>query len=162
MRPSLLDDLGLAAALRWYVRRQSERTGLEGRFVAEPDQIETDPEIGTACFRVAQEALTNVARHAAASRFSVELLQHPGGLRLVVRDDGEGFDPDVALKAALRGKSFGLAGMCERVELSAARIAFASGAGAGTEVQVDFPATPVGPLESCESGPQDSDLATEA
>lgn len=162
LRPSLLDDLGLAAALRWYVRRQAERTGLKGRFVAEPDEFETDPEIGTACFRVAQEAVTNVARHAAASRFSVELFQHPGGLRLIVRDDGRGFDPDAAREAAFRGKSFGLAGMCERVELVGGKIAFASGSGAGTEIRADFPSVPAGPIGSRESGPQGPGLAEEA
>lgn len=147
LRPSLLDDLGLAPALQWYVRRQSERTGLLGRFVVDPDQIVVDPEIQTACFRVAQEALTNVARHAGASRFSVELLQHSGGLQLVVRDDGVGFDPDPALDAAAHSNSFGLAGMRERVELVGGKIAFVSGSGAGTEVHVDFPSSPLGHLD---------------
>jgi signal transduction histidine kinase len=144
LRPSLLDDLGLAPALQWYVRRQAERTGLYGRFVAEPEHIEADSEIASACFRVAQEALTNVARHAQARRFSVELLKHSGGLQLVVRDDGVGFDHHEALNQAIHGASFGLLGMRERVELVGGELAFVSGPGIGTEVHVDFPNTPVG------------------
>ena len=71
LRPSMLDDLGLAEALQWYVRRQAERTGLKGRFIADPEEIKADPEIETACFRVVQEAITNVARHLADQADSV-------------------------------------------------------------------------------------------
>jgi PAS domain S-box-containing protein len=145
LRPSLLDDLGMVAALEWYIRRHAERTGLAGRFVADPEDIRAHPEIETTCFRIAQEALTNVARHARASRFSVELLQHSGGLQLVVRDDGIGFDPEPTFRAASRGASMGLAGMRERAELVGGRIAFVSGPGQGTEVQVEFPNAPIVP-----------------
>jgi PAS domain S-box-containing protein len=148
LRPSILDDLGLVAALGWYVGRHASRTGLFGRFVADPDDIHADPEIETACFRVAQEALTNVARHARATRFSVELPQHSGGLQLVVRDDGIGFDTGRALDAASRGSSLGLVGMRERVELVGGRIAFVSGSDAGVEVQAEFPVAPIAPHPS--------------
>ncbi len=146
LRPSLLDDLGLVAALEWYVARHAQRTGLDGRFLADPEEINADPEIATACFRVAQEALTNIARHARAKRFSVELLQHAGGLQLVVRDDGVGFDPNRALRAASRGASLGLVGMRERVEHVGGRIVFESEPNGGVEVQVDFPNSPKGLL----------------
>jgi signal transduction histidine kinase len=145
LRPSILDDLGLVAALGWYVGRHAQRTGLQGRFIADPEDLGADPEIETVCFRVTQEALTNVARHAQATRFSVELLQHAGGLQLVVRDDGIGFDPQAALRPASRGTSLGLAGMRERVELVGGRIAFVSEPAAATEIQVDFPNTPIVP-----------------
>lgn len=156
LRPSLLDDLGLVAALEWYVERHAQRTGLQGRLVADPDEIHADPEIETACFRVAQEALTNVARHARASRFSVELIQHAGGLLLVVRDDGVGFDPGAAIRNASRGKSLGLAGMRERVELVGGRVEFVAGPGEGAEVRAEFPTAPaaVRPV-SVEPGPVD-------
>ncbi|MDG3005719.1 PAS domain S-box protein [Paludisphaera mucosa] len=143
LRPSILDDLGLVAALEWYVERKVQRTGLKGRFVAEPEDVRADPEIETVCFRVAQEALTNVARHAHASRFSVELRGGAAGLRLVVRDDGIGFDPAAALRAASRGASLGLSGMQERVELVGGQIEFTSAASTGTEIQVDLPAAPL-------------------
>ena len=142
LRPSLLDDLGLVPALEWYVRRHAERTGLQGRFIADPHEIRADPEIEIACFRVAQEALTNIARHARASRFSVELLQHAGGLSLVVRDDGVGFNPVVAARASAHGSGLGLIGMRERVELVGGQIAFVCEPGEGTEVQASFPVLP--------------------
>jgi PAS domain S-box-containing protein len=150
LRPSILDDLGLVAALNWYVERHAQRTGLHGRFIADPDDIHADPEIETACFRVAQEALTNVARHAQATRFSVELLQYSGGLQLVVRDNGIGFEPGAALQAASRGASLGLIGMQERVELVGGQIAFVSEPTGGTEVQVNFPNVPSLPTTAIE------------
>ena len=73
---------------------------MAGRFIAEPEKLRAGPEIETACFRLVQEALTNIARHARATRFSVELLQHNGGLELIVRDDGCGFEPCLALGRA--------------------------------------------------------------
>ena len=108
LRPSLLDDLGLVAALQWYVERHARRTGLAGRLIADPEKLRAAPEIETACFRVVQEALTNIARHARATRFSVELLQHNGGLELIIRDDGCGFDPAEALSLALGAPAWDL------------------------------------------------------
>jgi signal transduction histidine kinase len=142
LRPSLLDDLGLVAALEWYVARHAQRTGLRCRFVVDPDDLRVHPEIETSCFRIVQEALTNVARHAKASSVSVELLQHSAGLQVVVRDDGIGFDPDKALRAASRGISLGLTGMRERAELVGGRVEFVSSPGGGAEIQADFPNTP--------------------
>ncbi len=142
LRPSILDDLGLVAALNWYVHRHAERTGLIGRFLSDPAEMSVDPEIATACFRVAQEALTNIARHARASKYSVELIQHSQGLHLVIRDDGAGFDRDDVLRGVSRGDSVGLASMRERVNLVGGRIVFVSKPGEGTEVQVEFPSTP--------------------
>ena len=91
LRPSLLDDLGLVPALRWYLDRQSARGGFEAHFEADPE-IEATSEVQTACFRIAQEALTNVSRHAAASRVRLEVRQAGGQLPLAVSDDGKGFD----------------------------------------------------------------------
>ena len=142
LRPCILDDLGMVPALDWYVARHAQRAGLDGRFLADPEQIRADPEIETVCFRVAQEALTNVARHARATRFRVELLQHDRGIALVVRDDGVGFDPD-AMIAASRWTSSGLGGMRERVELVGGRIEVVSEPGGGTEVRVDLPNIPL-------------------
>jgi PAS domain S-box-containing protein len=139
LRPSLLDDLGLVAALQWYVEGHARRTGMAGRFIADPEKLRAAPEIETACFRLVQEALTNIARHSGATRFSVELLQHNGGLELIVRDDGCGFDPALALKRARGGASLGLVGMIERIELVGGKVAFVSAPGKGTEVQASIP-----------------------
>ena len=93
LRPSLLDDLGLVAALRSYVNRLSQRAGLAVRFDASGPEGRLEPDLETACFRVAQEALTNVVRHAHALHVEVGLRQDLGALELFVRDDGIGFDP---------------------------------------------------------------------
>ena len=66
LRPAMLDDLGLVATLRWYLDRQAQRVGYQARFAADADEIRLSSEVATAAFRVAQEALTNVARHAYA------------------------------------------------------------------------------------------------
>src|SRR3989442_11478860 len=73
LRPSMLDDLGLEPALRWYIRRQAELVGLKTQFHAEPLEQRLDPIIETECFRVGQEALTNVVRHSQANHVAVEL-----------------------------------------------------------------------------------------
>jgi signal transduction histidine kinase len=139
LRPSLLDDLGLAAALEWYVERQAQRVGFRGHFVSDPLESRLPPVVETACFRVAQEALTNIARHAQARQVWVELQDHQTELHLVIRDDGVGFDVRAAEERAGRGGSFGLLGMRERVELVGGRIEVTSAAGRGSEICVSFP-----------------------
>jgi signal transduction histidine kinase len=82
LRPSMLDDLGLESALRWYTSRQASLTGLRAEFQADTLEHRLDPVIETACFRVAQEALTNVARHARARGVSVALRERTGHIQL--------------------------------------------------------------------------------
>src|SRR5437867_10445957 len=98
LRPSVLDDLGLAAALRWYADRQGRRAGLAVRVRTQLPTERLASDLETACFRVAQEAITNVARHAGAKRVEVDARAEDGTLDLTVRDDGTGFDV-----AAVRG-----------------------------------------------------------
>lgn len=141
LRPPLLDDLGLVAALRWYVIQQSKRAGLQSRFQADPWIPRLDPAIETACFRVAQEAVTNVIRHAGADNFSVRLFQPQDSLCLEVADDGIGFDPAIAQARAEQGGSLGWIGMQERVALVGGRIECVSSTGRGTEVRAHFPLT---------------------
>lgn len=142
LRPSILDDLGLVAALRWYVSRQAQRTGAIGRFIADPENLRLDPELETLCFRIAQGALTNMARHARAKTFRVELLQHSGTVQLNITDDGIGFDVETTLESVISGNSLGLAGMRERVEMVGGDIDFNSQPGAGTEIRMSFPTSP--------------------
>ena len=92
LRPSMLDDLGLEPALRWYTKRQASLAGLQAEFRADAMENRLDPVVETACFRVAQEALTNVVRHARARAVAVEMRKQDGHLHLFVRDDGVGFD----------------------------------------------------------------------
>ena len=136
LRPPLLDDLGLVPALRWYLDQQAQRAGLRIEFFADPALERMSPEIETACFRVAQEGLTNVVRHARAQTVNVELHRTPKALHLVVRDDGIGFD---VMTAEQQGVSLGLLGMRERVTLLGGEMDCKSAPGRGTEIHAFFP-----------------------
>src|SRR5262249_8826985 len=139
LRPSMLDDLGLAPALRWYLNRQAERAGFVVRFVAEPSEMRYPSEIETTCFRIAQESVTNIVRHAQAQLVLVKLEQSATELCLLIRDDGVGFDVGAARTRARRGASLGLLGMQERALLIGGQITIESGLGRGTEVCARFP-----------------------
>jgi len=137
LRPSVLDDFGLPAALRWYADRFAGAAGVTAHLAVE-DVPRLPPELETACFRVAQEALTNVARHARARNVWLVLRHDPGGLQLSVRDDGIGFDVRAAHDRAGAGASMGLLGMRERVSLLGGDIELRRLAAGGTEVWVRF------------------------
>lgn len=139
LRPSLLDDLGLVSALRWYVDSQARRAGLEASFQVSPATLRLAPDLETDCFRVAQEALTNVIRHAHATRVEVSLQSTGHGVRLTIRDDGVGFNVAHALAQSARGKSLGLMGLRERVALAGGRMEIVSTRGSGAEVRAWFP-----------------------
>src|SRR6267378_4525820 len=108
LRPPLLDELGLEASLRWYVEREAKRAGLASRLTLAPLAQRPPAAVETTCFRVAQEALTNVIRHAQAHVVDVELNAANGTLQLTVHDDGRGFDVSAARKRAAHGGSQGL------------------------------------------------------
>jgi signal transduction histidine kinase len=139
LRPSMLDDLGLEAALRWYTQRQGALAGIQAEFRAEPLESRMDPVIETECFRVAQEAMTNVLRHARAHAVSVELRPSNGHLHLSVRDDGIGFDVTALRQEAVRGASLGLLSMEERASLAGGGIEYTSASGRGTLIHAWFP-----------------------
>jgi len=139
LRPSMLDDLGLEPALRWYTKRQAALVGLQSEFGTDPMEARLDPIIETACFRVAQEALTNVVRHARARRVAVELRQKDGQLHLFVRDNGVGFDVAAVREQAVLGASLGLLSMEERATLTDGGLKCKSAPGQGTEIHAWFP-----------------------
>jgi PAS domain S-box-containing protein len=141
LRPSLLDDLGLTPALRWYVERQGERAGFTTSFDADLEE-RLPPDLETVCFRVVQEAVTNAARHARPEHVSVMLCQENGAIELAVRDDGAGFDVAAARERASRGESLGLLGMQERARLAGGTIDIRSAPGEGTEIRITLPAPP--------------------
>lgn len=132
LRPSPLDDLGLAAALSSYARSHLEPHGLEVTLSLD-DGIDPPPEIATTVFRVFQEIVTNVLRHAAAGQVSVELYESAQRLILAVADDGRGFDPSQRTGRA------GLVGMRERAELVGGTVRIESAPGAGTQVVLELP-----------------------
>jgi signal transduction histidine kinase len=139
LRPSMLDDLGLEPAMRWYTNRQAALTGLRAEFRADALAERLDPLIETACFRVAQEALTNVVRHAHAHEVTVEMRSQGDCLHLFVRDDGVGFDVAAFRAQAVMGASLGLLSMEERATLTDGGLECKSAPGQGTEIHAWFP-----------------------
>jgi PAS domain S-box-containing protein len=141
LRPSMLDDIGLPAALKWYTEQQAARAGLHADLWVDTLQGRLAPDIETACFRVVQEALTNVLRHAQASEVTVELRCEDHSLHLVVHDDGKGFDVPACLARTGPDASLGLIGMQERVSLLGGRFECRSSAAQGTAVHAWLPLT---------------------
>jgi PAS domain S-box-containing protein len=139
LRPAMLDELGLESALRWYIGRQAERGCCAIEFVAGPLGRCVPPEVQTTCYRVVQEALTNIARHSQAKHAWVDLRQCGAALRLVVRDDGVGFDVREAEAGAAQGLSLGLVSMQERALLAGGRLDIESARGHGTTIRATFP-----------------------
>jgi signal transduction histidine kinase len=139
LRPSVLDDLGLVPALRWYADRHLAARDIAVRFEVGPLPDRLPYELETALFRAAQEALTNVWRHASAEMVLVEIAADGTQLALDIEDDGKGFDPtDVAPRPGdLRG--LGLLGMRERVELFGGTVTIKSAPGRGTHVSIRVP-----------------------
>src|SRR5258707_10245347 len=124
LRPLLLDDLGLVTALRWFVDHQAQRTGARAEFTSDsldPDQ-RFSSELETACFRIAQEALTIVVRHARAKTVTVRLSRNGDYLALLVEDDGVGFDVEALQGHAPANATLGLRGMEERAHAVGGRI----------------------------------------
>lgn len=138
LRPELLDEQGLAAAIGWHARDFQQRTGIRCIVDAPPDSNGLDPERSTAVFRVFQEVLTNVARHANATRVDVSMRTEETGLMLEVRDNGKGIPP----AAVDDPKSLGLLGMRERVLPFAGSIEISASRGKGTRVLVSVPNAP--------------------
>jgi signal transduction histidine kinase len=139
LRPSMLDDLGLEPTLRWYLQRQTEIAGLATEFRAESLGERVAPIIETECFRIAQEALTNIVRHARARSVVVRLSRREDQLHLSVRDDGIGFDVAPQRQRAVAGGSLGLLSMEERAVLAGGGLELLSAPGKGTEIRAWFP-----------------------
>jgi two-component system, NarL family, sensor histidine kinase DevS len=141
LRPPVLDQLGLAPALDTLIERARSVHGLQLEavisFDARDDGTRLDPEVETAIYRVVQESLANVIRHARASRVEVEVAQSGPEIRIAVRDDGVGFDPEHA------SDGFGVAGMRERIGLAGGRFSIHS-SDAGTVVAAVLPASAPG------------------
>jgi len=139
LRPPHLDHLGLEEALKWLLQRQAEAAGWHPAIVGAPLSIRLAPEIETACFRIAQEALTNAARHANARNVEVRLRVAGGELELVVRDDGRGFNPDAVHPRDGERTSLGLVSMGERAALAGGTVAIGRPEEGGTEIIAKFP-----------------------
>jgi two-component system, NarL family, sensor histidine kinase UhpB len=139
LRPTMLDDLGLVAALRWYVKARVEPSGVqvETEFDEDPELPRPLPEVEIALYRVAQEALANAVRHAEAQRVELGLVLRPGYAALRVFDNGKGFDIEEA-----RGRGLGLISMRERVAQLGGELNVVTERGRGTRVYAVIPLGP--------------------
>jgi PAS domain S-box-containing protein len=135
LHPELLDQLGLVAALEWEAERFQKRSGLKCRFTSELGEFQFDPKRSIALFRIFQEALTNVARHAQATTVDVSMRRENDDVLLEIRDNGTGIEPNAEQKTG----SFGLIGMRERAILLGGRLEITSIKGRGTTVLVRMP-----------------------
>lgn len=136
LRPSVLDDLGLVAALEWLADQMSTPNGLAVTLHTPLGEMKFSPELETAFFRVAQEALTNAARHAQARQVVMSLHLRGDELVLQVQDDGVGFDASACLARAKAGGSLGVLGMHERAMLLGGQLELDSRAGQGSTVRL--------------------------
>lgn len=150
LRPSVLDDLGLVAALKWHIGNFGQRWGIRAEFQARGLNGRLSPDLELVLYRVAQEALTNVAKHSGASRVSLSLELHGRRLRLTVEDDGRGFPVAQFIgRRAQRskGQGLGLFGMQERLALVAGKLSIESQPGSGTKLVAEVPLRAPAPLE---------------
>jgi signal transduction histidine kinase len=138
LRPSALDDFGLVAALERLATTFAERSGIPAAVESTLSEQRLPPELETVLYRLVQEALTNVVKHAGAERVSILVTQGDGGVRAVVEDDGQGFSP-----SEVRVDALGLVGMRERLALLGGTLSVESEPGAGTAVVADIPLTAV-------------------
>jgi signal transduction histidine kinase len=147
LRPQMLDDLGLIIALDWHLKRYSKQTGIQVEFKRSTLSERLPPQLETVVFRIVQEALTNVARHAQVKHATVRLFKDEDRVRIQIEDQGMGFDAGDALR---RRASTGLLGMKERAELLGGEFTLDSTPGGGTRLTVELPMA-----EHAESAPLD-------
>jgi signal transduction histidine kinase len=134
LRPSVLDDFGLVAALEHLTASFQEQTGIQVDLGVALGEGRLPGEVETALYRIVQESLTNVVKHARARRVSISMTRMQHSVKAVVEDDGQGFDPENT-----REGGFGLVGMRERLSLLGGRLRVESRPGAGTTIAVDVP-----------------------
>ncbi len=139
LRPPLLDEVGLLSALKGYLEVQAERTGLDIQLVGPPSLDELPSEVEISAFRVIQEAVSNVIRHADADKVLVSIDVDQGALALSVQDDGAGFDPHSAMRSSRPGSALGLVGMQERVQILGGEFSIESSPNEGTRIEVRLP-----------------------
>jgi signal transduction histidine kinase len=134
LRPKALDDFGLVAAVERLAQTFAESSGLRVQLEARIGDVRLPTEVETTVYRIVQEALTNVVKHAEASEVSILLVRRDGTVTAIVEDDGGGFDLD-----AVPSDSIGLEGMRERVALHDGRLTIETAPGSGTTLRVEVP-----------------------
>jgi len=139
LRPSHLDDLGLLATVRWYVNDVKARTNLNVQIIVSGEERTICPEYGTSIFRILQEALTNITKHANATQVKIHIIFEPNEMRVAIEDNGKGFDADQDRKR----KSWGIIGMQERTALLNGQFFLHSAPGKGTMLEIVIPYCPI-------------------
>ena len=135
LRPGMLDHLGLAVAIGWQAGEFQKRTGLRCKVTVDPEDLSLDPDLSTAVFRIFQETLTNIVRHAEATKVSVSLKAMDKKVELMVKDNGKGITEEQLAKP----NSFGLLGIRERAHYWGGDVKIAGKSGKGTIVKVNIP-----------------------
>jgi signal transduction histidine kinase len=149
MRPGVLDDLGLTAAMEWQVEEFKKRTGIDARFTARPEEITPDPGRSTTIFRIFQETLTNIVRHAGADQVQIHLERTEAQLIMEVSDNGRG----ITEEQIANSNSLGLLGIRERVLLWGGTVQIHGVPERGTTLLVKIPLLPPGEAEEAPSSP---------
>ncbi len=139
LRPPMLDDLGLIPTLRWYVEQYGKRWKIEAHYEAVGFHEKLDPELETALYRLIQEALTNIAKHAQADDVNVDLNRTDSAITVTITDNGRGFDPEEVLRMNIQKRGLGIRGMQERVSILGGTIDIRSRPAAGTQIAIEIP-----------------------
>lgn len=139
LRPAILDDLGLVPAIRWFARTRLEEAGVQLEFQAPEAELPLTPELRIALFRIAQEAVSNIVRHARAKSAKINLMCVGPELVLQVEDDGRGFTLSQDQGEAIQRAQWGLVGIQERVSLVGGKATLLSTPGRGTRLEITVP-----------------------
>lgn len=139
LRPSILDDLGLISAIRWYARTNLEQAGINVIFDVPDEELKLPGVLKTTLFRITQEALSNIIRHAQAQNAVIRLTKNEKQVYLLIEDDGKGFDIQKILDAATKEHHWGLVGIQERVDLVGGEFRITPGPRGGTRMEILAP-----------------------
>jgi signal transduction histidine kinase len=139
LRPTILDDLGLIPAIRWYARTHLEKDDIQVDITAPEEILRLRPYLETMLFRVTQEALTNIKKHAGADLVTINIEHNATLICLDVRDNGHGFNVDQTAQEAVAHQQLGLLGIQERIALVGGKLQIESAPGTGTHLHVCIP-----------------------
>jgi two-component system sensor histidine kinase UhpB len=139
LRPTMLDDLGLIPTLRWYIQNFSNRLDIYSNFETMGFEEKLSPQIETAFYRIVQEALNNIAKHAQADRVEISLVKRDSRIYASIQDNGKGFDLDRVLHPESPERGFGIVGIQERVSLLGGQMDIQTRPGFGTLIHFEIP-----------------------
>lgn len=139
LRPAILDDLGLVPAIRWFARANLEQVGIRVTVEAPDAPLALSPAVTTTLFRIVQEAISNIVRHAGAGAVTIELVVQDGLVNLCIQDDGRGFNPEHTSRDAVELQQLGLLGIRERAEVLGGQVQIESAPEKGTQLRVSIP-----------------------